>query len=48
MRKLTDNGTRGDEEIADMLPEYKYAGGKVRDGLIKRREAELKLFNEGY
>ena len=48
LRKLTDNGTRGDEEIADMLPEYKYAGGKVRDGLIKRREAELKLFNEGY
>ena len=48
LRKLTDNGTRGDEEIADMLPEYKYAGGKVRDGLIKRRAAELKLFNEGY
>ena len=48
LRKLTDNGKRGDEEIADMLPEYKYAGGKVRDGLIKRRAAELKLFNEGY
>ena len=48
LRKLTDNGTRGDEEIADMLPEYKYAGGKISDGLIKRREAELKLFNEGY
>ena len=48
LRKLTDNGTRGDEEIADMLPEYKYAGKKVREGLVKRREAELKLFNEGY
>ena len=48
LRKLTENGTRGDEEIADMLPEYKYAGGKVNDGLIKRRAAELKLFNEGY
>jgi GH24 family phage-related lysozyme (muramidase) len=48
LKKLTENGTRGDEEIADMLPEYKYAGGKVREGLIKRREAELKLFNEGY
>jgi len=48
LRKLTENGTRGDEEIADMLPEYKYAGGKISDGLIKRREAELKLFNEGY
>tara|TARA_R100001440_G_scaffold9814_1_gene18197 strand:- start:1611 stop:2369 length:759 start_codon:yes stop_codon:yes gene_type:complete len=48
LRKLTENGTRGDEEIADMLPEYKYAGGKINDGLIKRRAAELKLFNEGY
>ena len=48
LRKLTENGTRGDEEIADMLPEYKYAGGKISDGLIKRRAAELKLFNEGY
>ena len=48
LRKLTENGTRGDEEIADMLPEYKKAGGKDRDGLIKRRAAELKLFNEGY
>jgi len=48
LNELTENGTRGDEEIADMLPEYKYAGGKVRDGLIKRRAAELKLFNEGY
>jgi len=48
LKKLTENGTRGDEEISDMLLEYKYAGGKVREGLIKRREAELKLFNEGY
>ncbi len=47
LNKLTEYGTRGDEEIADMLPEYKYAGGKVRDGLVKRRAAELKLFNEG-
>ena len=47
-KKLTENGTRGDEEISDMLLEYKYAGGKVREGLVKRREAELKLFNEGY
>ena len=46
--KLTKNGTRSTEEIADMLLEYKKAGGKDRDGLIKRRAAELKLFNEGY
>ena len=45
---LTKNGTRSNEEIAAMLPEYKKAGGKVLDGLIKRRAAELKLFNEGY
>lgn len=48
LNELTENGTRGDEEIADMLPKYKYAGGKIRDGLVKRRAAELKLFNEGY
>jgi len=46
--KLTKNGTRSTEEIAGMLSEYKKAGGKDRDGLIKRRAAELKLFNEGY
>lgn len=48
LKKLTKNGTRSNEEIATMLPEYKKAGGKVIDGLIKRRAAELKLFNEGY
>ena len=48
LKKLTKNGTRSNEEIAAMLPEYKKAGGKVLDGLIKRRAAELKLFNEGY
>jgi len=47
-KKLTENGTRGDEEISDMLLEYKYAGGEVRKGLIKRREAELNLFNKRY
>ena len=48
LKKLTKNGTRSNEEIAAMLPEYKKADGKVVDGLIKRRAAELKLFNEGY
>jgi GH24 family phage-related lysozyme (muramidase) len=47
LNKLTEFGTRGDEEISNMIPEYKYAGGKVRQGLVKRRAAELKLFNEG-
>lgn len=48
LKKLTEDGTRGDEEISDMILEYKYAGGKVQGGLIERRKAELKLFNEGY
>ena len=43
-----EGGMRGDEEIALMLPEYNTAGGKVLPGLTKRREAELKLFEEGY
>ena len=41
-------GMRGDEEIATMITEYNTAGGKVLPGLTKRREAELKLFEEGY
>jgi lysozyme len=43
-----DGGIRGDEEIATMITEYNTAGGKVLPGLTKRREAELKLFEEGY
>jgi GH24 family phage-related lysozyme (muramidase) len=43
--KLTDNGTRGDEEISNMILEYNKAGGKVLDGLTKRRQAESNLFS---
>lgn len=43
-----EGGMRGDEEIALMITEYNTAGGKVLPGLTKRREAELKLFEEGY
>ena len=46
--KLTKNGTRSKEEIAAMLSKYIKAGGKDNDGLIKRRAAEIKLYNEGY
>ncbi|RRJ62388.1 lysozyme [Paenibacillus oralis] len=32
-------------QIAGNLPKYNKAGGKVLKGLVRRREAELKLFN---
>ena len=44
--KLTENGTRGIEEISDMILEYNRAEGKVQEGLVKRRQAEYDLFNE--
>ena len=42
--QLTDNGTRGMEEITQMLPAYNKAGGQVSKGLQNRRNAELDLF----
>lgn len=47
LKKLTDNGTRGIEEIGDMILEYVYADGKKLPGLVKRRKKEYELFNEG-
>lgn len=47
LKKLTDNGTRGIEEIGDMILEYVYADGKKLPGLVKRRKREYELFNEG-
>jgi len=50
---LTEDGTRGDGEISEMILEY----NKMRDrngklvtakGLTKRRQAEAKLFTQGY
>ena len=35
-------------EIADAIPKYNKAGGKVLKGLTKRREEERKLFLNGY
>ena len=46
LNKLTDNGTRGIEEISDTMLEYIYADGKKQDGLVKRRQAEYDLFND--
>jgi len=45
--KLIEKGTRGTEEIADMMLEYNMAGGKVEPGLTKRRKAEYELFSIG-
>ena len=48
LETLTDKGTRGDEEISEMLLEYNKAGGKKLPGLVKRRQAEARLFTQGY
>lgn len=45
---LTDGGSRGDQEISEMMLEYNKAGGKKLPGLVKRRQAEAKLFTQGY
>lgn len=42
---LTKNGTRTITEIANAIPLYNKAGGKVLNGLVKRRNKELQLFN---
>jgi GH24 family phage-related lysozyme (muramidase) len=44
--KLIENGTRGNEEISMMMLEYNKADGKVNEGLVKRRQAELDLFTQ--
>ena len=47
LEQLTDNGTRSKAEIAAKIPEYRKAGGKVLPGLVRRREAEKKMFLSG-
>ena len=44
---LTKKGERSREEIKKVWTSYSKAGGKEVPGLLRRREAELKLFNEG-
>ena len=44
---LTKKGERSREEIKKVWTSYCKAGGKELPGLLQRREAELKLFNEG-
>ena len=44
--QLTANGTRSIGEIAQHITAYCKAGGKVLQGLVNRRNEELRLFNE--
>ncbi len=44
LQKLTKNGKRNKGQIADAIPLYNKAGGKVLSGLTKRRKEEQKLF----
>lgn len=44
LQKLTANGKRNKGQIADAIPLYNKAGGKVLSGLTKRRKEEQKLF----
>lgn len=44
LKKLTNNGKRNKGQIADAIPLYNKAGGKVLSGLVKRRKAEHDLF----
>ena len=42
--ELTNNGTRSLSKIAEMMLFYWNAGGKKKEGLVKRRIKEQKLF----
>ena len=46
--QLTANGTRTMQQIANKIREYNKAGGKVLQGLVKRRQAEYDLFTKGW
>lgn len=48
LNQLLENGTRGNEEISEMMLEYNKADGKTLGGLTKRRKAEADLFTQGY
>ena len=44
--QLTAKGTRTIEQISNKILAYNKAGGKVLNGLVRRREAEKALFDE--
>lgn len=43
---LLDSGRRTAEQVAAALPKYNKSSGTVLNGLVRRRAAELKLFNQ--
>lgn len=45
--QLTAKGTRSKKQIANKLLEYNKAGGRVLNGLTRRRKAEKALFESG-
>ena len=45
IKQLTKEGTRTEAEIGYSILLYNKSGGKVLKGLVKRREAEHKLYN---
>lgn len=45
INQLTASGTRTLKQISNMMPAYTKAGGRVLQGLVRRREAEKKLFD---
>lgn len=47
LKKLLDDGHRTIYEISDALPNYNKGGGKVLNGLVKRRAEEKELFDSG-
>lgn len=44
--QLTSNGRRAIKTISEKILEYNKAGGKTLEGLVRRRKAEKKLFDE--
>ena len=45
LAKLLDNGNRTKEQVAAKIPAYNKGSGQVLKGLVRRRAAELELFN---
>ena len=46
-RKLINGGQRTKKEISNAIPRYNKGGGKVLNGLVKRRADEKALFDRG-
>ena len=44
---MTSKGRRSIKTIEEKMLEYNKAGGKVLNGLTRRRKAELELFRQG-